>query len=100
MHMEGRPFFCSWSGGKDSCLSLYFAVEEGGIPKRLLTMLIEGGKRSRSHGISAAILKQQAEALKIPLVTSPTTWAEYETNFVSMLKNFKEEGIEVGVFGA
>ena len=27
--IEGRPFFCSWSGGKDSCLALARAIQQG-----------------------------------------------------------------------
>lgn len=30
--LNGLPFFCSWSGGKDSCLALYQAVKAGGKP--------------------------------------------------------------------
>ena len=48
---KGKPFFCSWSGGKDSCLALYLAIQDGAIPKALVTMLQDNGKRSRAHGL-------------------------------------------------
>jgi diphthine-ammonia ligase len=41
--IAGRPFFCSWSGGKDPCLALYRAIREGGKPHSLLTILSEDG---------------------------------------------------------
>ncbi len=92
-------FFCSWSGGKDSCLSLYHAIQAGGSPAYLLSMLREDGKRSRSHGLTFETLKKQASVLGIPLITRSTTWDDYEANFISALQELKEKGIEFGVFG-
>jgi len=99
MNINNKTFFCSWSGGKDSCLSLYYALKQGGIPKRLITMLIENGERSRSHGLSLNLLKKQSESLNIPLRTYATSWEDYETNFITALKEIKESGINIGVFG-
>jgi diphthine-ammonia ligase len=99
MNINNKTFFCSWSGGKDSCLSLYYALKQGGIPKRLITMLIENGERSRSHGLSLNLLKKQSESLNIPLGTRATSWEDYETNFITALKEMKESGINLGVFG-
>jgi len=99
MNINNKTFFCSWSGGKDSCLSLYYALKQGGIPKRLITMLIENGERSRSHGLSLNLLKKQSESLNIPLRTYATSWEDYETNFITALKEMKESGINLGVFG-
>ncbi len=45
------PIVSSWSGGKDSCLALHHAVQNGAEPKALLSMLDETGERSRSHGL-------------------------------------------------
>ncbi|NVM02996.1 MAG: diphthine--ammonia ligase [Candidatus Helarchaeota archaeon] len=92
-------FFCSWSGGKDSSLSLYHAIKMGGRPSYLLNMLREDGKRSRSHGLTFDSLQKQAKALGIPLVTRSTSWDDYEANFISALQDFKKKGIEIGVFG-
>jgi len=99
MNINNKTFFCSWSGGKDSCLSLYYALNQGGIPKRLITMLIENGKRSRSHGISLNFLKKQSESLNIPLCTCATSWEGYENNFITALKEIKKSKINIGVFG-
>lgn len=97
--IKDRPFFCSWSGGKDACLALYHAVQAGGVPKYLFTMLAEGGERSRAHGLTLELLERQAEALGIPLVTGAASWDSYEEIFLAQLRRFKEEGIEAGVFG-
>ncbi|HMA58952.1 MAG TPA: hypothetical protein VKN64_01580, partial [Halanaerobiales bacterium] len=62
-------FFCSWSGGKDSALSLYKAIQKDLKPKKLLNMMNEKGENSRSHNLPLSILKAQAESLNIPLTT-------------------------------
>ena len=100
MSMKDSPFFCSWSGGKDSSLALYHAIKEGGRPCFLLTMVSEGGERSMSHGLPINILKKQAHALGIPLVANPTSWDDYEEKFISTIQGFKNAGVERGVFGA
>ena len=97
--IKGKTFFCSWSGGKDSCLALYLAIQNGGVPEALLTMLQEDGKRSRAHGLPVPVLKQQALALGIPLVTCKSSWDSYEQNFLDIISEFKKEGVEYGVFG-
>lgn len=93
--------FCSWSGGKDSCLSLYKAIQRGDRPKFLLTTCIETGGRSRSHGLSLEIFRAHALALNIPLFTIDTTWADYRNNFIRAIETLKtkEPSIMQGVFG-
>lgn len=97
--LNNKPFFCSWSGGKDSCLALYRAIKEGGIPKLLFTMMTEEGERSRAHGITLSLLQSQAEALGLPLAVKNASWDKYEEVFLSAIKGFKEKGIGHGVFG-
>ncbi len=91
--------FASWSGGKDCCLALYRAKASGMEVRYLANMVTEDGQRSCSHGISAAVIKKQAEALGIPIVQRPTTSDTYRDVFIKMLQDFKQEGIEGGVFG-
>lgn len=97
--LEGRDFFCSWSGGKDSCLALHKAIKSGGRPRLLLTMLREDGQRSRSHGLPVAVLEEQASALGLELVTRPASWEGYEAEFKAALRGIRANGIEEGVFG-
>jgi len=95
----GRPFFCSWSGGKDSCLALYHAIRDGGRPEALLTILSEDGLTSRSHGLPKTLIEAQAGSLGVRPVFRSASWPEYEVEFISALHDFKTSGIEVGVFG-
>ncbi len=91
--------FCSWSGGKDSCLALWKSIQSGTRPQLLLTMMIESGTRSRSHGLSLDVLALQSEALGVPVRTCPSSWKDYEEVFGQALKAMREEGITSGVFG-
>lgn len=97
--LGGRRLFCSWSGGKDSCLSLYKAIQAGGVPAALITMMTEGGERSRSHGLRMEVIRAQADALGIPLVTRSASWGTYEGVFKEAVREFVEQGITTGVFG-
>jgi uncharacterized protein (TIGR00290 family) len=94
-----KTFFCSWSGGKDSVLALFKAIQADYEPKKLLNMLSEKGKKSRSHNLSLSVLEAQAEALNISLETRRASWDEYEETFIEALKDFNKEGIKTGVFG-
>ncbi len=99
MPIKDKAFFCSWSGGKDSCLALYRAVLKGGRPACLLTMLTEGGEKSRSHGLPLSVLQNQARALGIPLVVRSASWEDYTSVFTEVLREFKSRQIDNGVFG-
>lgn len=95
-----KSFFCSWSGGKDSCYALMKAQELGFAPTVLLNMLNENGEISRSHAIPKSILEKQAEMLNLPIVTKPASWENYESIFVNTLDQLKHDyQITHGVFG-
>jgi len=91
--------FTSWSGGKDCCLACYRASAGGLKVRYLANMVTEDGKRSWSHGLSSELLQVQSRAIGIPLVQRQTTRDNYEAEFKAMLRDFKQEGIEGGVFG-
>jgi diphthine-ammonia ligase len=91
--------FCSWSGGKDSCLALYRAGQDGFRPSCLITMMIEDGERSRSHGLRQDVIEAQAAAMKLPVLMRSTSWDSYETTFIDALRAARALGISVGVFG-
>jgi len=92
-------FFSSWSGGKDSCLALYRALIAGHSCETLLTMVNEDGTRSRSHGLTPAILAIQADAMNLPVCTVCASWDSYEEQFKSQVLQFAGTGITHGVFG-
>jgi diphthine-ammonia ligase len=95
----GTPFVCSWSGGKDSCLAIHRAISAGARPAALLTILDEGGERSRSHGLTVDVLRAQSAALGIPLITRRASWEAYEPTFIAALRELREAGVQAGVFG-
>ncbi|HEX2493776.1 MAG TPA: hypothetical protein VHK24_08370, partial [Steroidobacter sp.] len=59
---------CSFSGGKDSCLALWRAQQEGLDVRTLLVMFDESGERSRSHAIPPDLIARQARALGLDVV--------------------------------
>ncbi len=91
--------FVSWSGGKDSCLALYKAIEQGYNPKRLFTMFSLENNISSAHRLKESIIKAQANAIGIEHMTGRALFSEYEEVFVSNLKEFKKQGIDYGIFG-
>ncbi|MFH1775866.1 MAG: diphthine--ammonia ligase [Chloroflexota bacterium] len=91
--------FASWSGGKDSCLACHRAIAQGAQMRYLVNTVTGDGQRSCSHGISAGVIRLQAQAIGIPLLQIPTTWDSYEAEFKKALQGLKEEGVEVGIFG-
>lgn len=95
----GKSFVMSWSGGKDSALAYYRAVMDGHVPLALFTMFESDGTKSRSHGLPLEVIEAQAERMGLPLVTGQADWPGYEEEFIKQLKAFKNEGIEMGVYG-
>jgi diphthine-ammonia ligase len=97
--MNSNAYFISWSGGKDSCLALHRANASMGMPQALVTMLIENGQVSRSHGLRREVLKAQSNALGVPIFFHATSWADYETTFAKAMMELRSHGITSGVFG-
>ncbi len=94
-----KSCFVSWSGGKDSCLAFYKAIEQGYDPKKLLTMFSIEHAISSAHRLQESILKAQASAIGIEHSSGKALFDDYEAVFVSNLKRFKEQGIDYGIFG-
>lgn len=89
----------SWSGGKDSCLALWRAVQEGARVCALATMFTEDGIRSRSHGLSREVLAAQAALIGVPLLSRSATWDGYEAAFVDLLHEARQLGANSAIFG-
>lgn len=94
-----KRFFSSWSGGKDSCLALYRAMQKGYIPQVLLTMFSKENGISSAHRLEEEIIRAQADAIGIDCIIGRALFNDYEEVFVSNIKQFKEQGIDYGVFG-
>lgn len=91
--------FCSWSGGKESCLACYKAMQEGHEIASLLTMFVTTGRYTRSHRLSRELLMAQSQAIGIPLHQGKASWDTYEREFAKVLASLKRQGLEGGVFG-
>ena len=92
-------FVLSYSGGKESILSLYHAQKAGLTPVALLTTFRTDHDASHFHGISEAVLQRASAALETPLCLVKTSGADYEANFTKALVDAKAEGASACVFG-
>ena len=93
-----QKFIVSYSGGKDSTLALYHAMQVGKAIG-LIVMLEEQGLRSRSHAMSMEIIQAQANALGLPIITASSSWNDYEAEFLKLLADAKQPGADVLVTG-
>lgn len=97
--MTNKPFVASWSGGKDSAMAFYRAVQSGMTPKRLLTMFQEDEEVSKSHALPFKVVQAQAERMNVPLMIRGAGWDNYEEKFIHAMDECRADGITHGVFG-
>ncbi|MGB9867794.1 MAG: diphthine--ammonia ligase [Bacillota bacterium] len=90
-------WFVSWSGGKDSCLALWKARQEG-LPVRFALTTHEGGYTA-AHGLPLGLVRKQVESLGLELVAVETSWERYEEQFKGALDELASKGVVGGVFG-
>ncbi|MDC5447339.1 diphthine--ammonia ligase [Acinetobacter baumannii] len=95
---HNRPSIVSFSGGKDSSLALYHAMQTGNVIG-LIVMLEEQGQRSRSHAMPLDIIRAQAQAIGLPVFMASSSWSDYENKFINLLNEAKQKGAEVLVTG-
>jgi uncharacterized protein (TIGR00290 family) len=94
----------SWSSGKDSAWMLHVLRRDGiGHPAALLTSLNEDADRVSMHGVRAGILRAQAAAAGLPLVTvplpSPCPNDVYERRMAEAVSAAVEQGFTHVAFG-
>ena len=94
-----KKVIVSWSGGKDSCLACYKAMQDGYKISYLLNTISKEYKRVRFHGFKETLVQAQSEALNIPLLQKETTGESYEQEFKDIIKTVIPEGIAGVVFG-
>ncbi|WP_448820086.1 Dph6-related ATP pyrophosphatase [Cetobacterium sp.] len=95
----GKKVVISFSGGKDSVLSLHKAVSLGYEPIALMTTINKNKGDSWFHDISSDLLKQVSLAINIPLLLVECSGENYENTFEIALKNMKNLGAEACIFG-
>ncbi len=94
----------AWSSGKDSAWSLYELRQDPAIQVvGLLTTLNEQFDRVAMHAVRHELLKRQAEAAGLPLMTVGLPWPcsneEYERRMAQACERMKAEGVEAIAFG-
>ena len=88
----------AWSGGKDSCLACFKAIEESYAVSNLLIMMADD-TTSNFHLINSDLLDAQSNAIGIPIIKQVTSPDMYENNFRNALFDLKNKGVEGLVTG-
>jgi len=88
----------SYSGGKESALALYKAINAGHEPIALINTFNTDENRSHSHGLPSEVLERVSKSLNIPLWLIKTSGKDYAENFEKALVRAKREGAEGCVF--
>jgi uncharacterized protein (TIGR00290 family) len=99
-----EPIVHSWSGGKDSCMSLAEICRDGAQPiAGLLSTVTERFERVSMHGVRLALLKQQATALGLRLdvvyIPQDATNEVYQSRMAEVLGRFLRQGVRTVAFG-
>lgn len=94
----------AWSSGKDSAWSLFELRRDPDIQVvGLLTTLNEQFDRVAMHAVRHELLKRQAEAAGLPLMTVGLPWPcsneEYERRMAQACERMKADGVEAIAFG-
>ena len=94
----------TWSGGKDSALSLYVLRKFHNYEiAALLASVTEDYDRISMHGVRRVLLEQQAQSLGLPLemlyITRNSSNEEYEAKLKDKLLQYKSKGVSSVVFG-
>ena len=99
--MDKQKAIASWSGGKDSCLACYKAMQQGYDVKLLLNFISRESQRGCFHGIEGRLLKFQADLIGIPLAQKEVSpdMLKYEEEFKAAVTELRGEDIGSMVFG-
>jgi uncharacterized protein (TIGR00290 family) len=99
-----EPILFCWSGGKDSAMALHALLQgEEYRVTALLTTVTEGYERISMHGVRCELLRQQAEAIGLPLheVRIPQQCSNpiYEARMEEALRTHLARGVRRVAFG-
>jgi len=94
----------SWSGGKDSAISLYEIQKSQKYEiLALLTTITSDYDRVSMHGVLRTLVEQQAHSLGLPLekisISKDCSNEEYDSKMREVLIRFKQAGVSSVVFG-
>ena len=96
--------FMNWSGGKDSALCLYKALQSKQYNIQcLLTNVNAVHNRISMHGVRRSLLEAQAASISISLQTielpEQPTMIEYEQMMTNKIQQLKSSGCTTAIFG-
>ena len=99
--MKDNEIISSWSGGKDSCLACYKAMQQGYKVTSLLNFISRESRRGCFHGLDGELLNFQAGLIGIPLVQEAVSpdMQKYEEEFKAAVGKFIDRGVNAMVFG-
>lgn len=102
--MSATPALFNWSGGKDSALALWTALQSGVYDVRcLLTTLSREYARVSMHGVREALLERQAASIGIPLrkayIAEDAGMDTYDAVLRDALLELGAGGIHTALFG-
>ncbi len=93
----------SWSGGKDSALTLWALRREGVEPEALITTVTDAYDRISMHGVRRELLARQANAIGAPLIEVRIPPAcvndAYEERMARAFASPPLSGVEAVAFG-
>jgi len=94
----------SWSGGKDSCMTLYEIEKTHNYEiATLLTTVTEDYDRISMHGVRRVLLERQAQSLGLPLqkiyISVNSSNQEYESKMEEALRVHQKCGVQRVAFG-
>ncbi len=101
--MKKKAFF-SWSGGKDSALALYYALQNSEYHvAKLVTNVTAGQRKIAVHGVRETMLQAQALQTGLPLqqmvMPSNPTMPVYDVAMTQTLAGLRAEGFATGIYG-
>jgi len=101
--MAYKSFF-NWSGGKDSSLALYHALNDKNYAiEKLITNVNNQYRRISMHGVREELLDQQAKCIDIPLqklvLPDQPSMTEYEDQMMQTMRQLHNEKFTHSVFG-
>jgi len=96
-----NKFIGSWSGGKDSCLACYKAMQMGYQINFLLNLISKKYHRCCFHGIQKELIDLQAHLIDIPLFQKEVSddMELYEQEFKEAVTYLKTKDTKGMVFG-
>ena len=93
----------SWSSGKDSAWALHVLRQQGTPPAALLTSINETADRVSMHAVRSDLLRAQADATGLPLITVPLPFPctndIYEQRMGAAVRDAVAQGFSHVAFG-